>query len=1345
MDTTNLRHLKRRCSLQLSLMVLLFLGISVGYAKSDVMVHVFGQKELITGNYTSFCNDNNGFLWIGTEAGLIRFDGNNSDLYRNEGQNTSSISDNKIVSLYSDTKGRTWVGTVDGLNLYKGESDSFSLVTLPGMLLNGYVRDIVEFPDGKILYLVSGIGLYTVEESRDGNGNLVMEAKSLNFKFDDKSGISRLIMNSGKDIFFSTISGHVCRLTPDSKVERLAKIDGNVSQISWEGPNSLILSSQYEVYRLNLNDKSLTPLKIDGGKSIKVTDLCSSEGITYVATAGDGMWEVDANTSRIVRADRLNFSTLERSLLKIGRLFIDRSGNLWMGCNHKGVAMAPVDDGSFVMKSFASILREEGGAELTCMCMAGDYIVVGLNSGKVLFLHNDGGVRKVEVSQGAPITSLSDFGNGRILVGVAREGIWSIDVSSLSLSKVMKPSSPYPGVVCSTCGNGNIIAAFGELGVLRYNPVTHEEKWFYPVGGSNLLSCLYYAGISTTSDGKVWIGGYSGIACYDPNFDSLVPIDQTPFIKGVINDVCDYDGALMIATDRGLLRYSPDKGIIRKYTVFDGLPDNDVRTVENDGKGGIWIGTMKGAAYLRESTDGISSLGSLVGQAPSAFLFSGSRNSGSEIAMANFESIVIFDSDSLRQSSFGGNVYLSGIYVNGNRLTEESRSGSGLMVEGPISHPEVIHLSHKDNSLVLRLSTFDFRDSSGIRYEWQIDNEGDEWHSTSPGESMIYLPPLASGKHMLRIRGWENNVHSDVTRLKLDVKAPWYLSNIAYSAYVVMILLMIGLIFKVVKNKQEEELYEAKIKYFMDISHELRSPVTLMLSPVETLLKQNHSPETTSKLLTIRRNAQRVLNLVDQLLDLRKIEKGKMKLVFTPVDIKVFVGELVEMFTPMAEEKGLSISFYCNLKDLWGEVDRNNLDKILVNLISNAIKYTPKGGKVDVALKKSDETLGVPAYSVTVTDTGIGLDNKVISHLFERFYRNVEHHHGNASGFGIGLDLCMRLVELHKGKITAKNREDGLKGSVFTVTLPLTPVSPVSNPVVDTDQKRQRILDVISGSGDSGLSGKSSHRFRILVVDDDVELREYIKTNLGNSFKVVAVPGAEEALKEIRTRLPDLIVTDIRMKGIDGLELLRRIKSNMATQHIPVIIFSSASNVEERTKGWKIGADGYLAKPFTIEELESMVSGLLSTRSKLKGIFSGYNEIADKIEAPKVKGIDEHLMRRINKYINDNISEPSMSVDGLSEYVGLSRSQLHRRMKEIIGVAPSDYIRNVKLRKACEILSQGDVDIVQVAYSLGFNAQSHFSTLFKKYTGMTPTEFRSKGKTGKWEDKSDADENSDNT
>lgn len=673
--------------------------------------------------------------------------------------------------------------------------------------------------------------------------------------------------------------------------------------------------------------------------------------------------------------------------------------------------------------------------------------------------------------------------------------------------------------------------------------------------------------------------------------NGFLTIDQGPFLKDVIHSVCDSsDGCIMVATGRGLLKYDPSKGVIvKKYTVTDGLADNDVRTLVRDESGRIWIGTLNGISCLFEKEDRLCSYRRVMGLSQKSYILSGMLGNRHGLTMGGCEGLIFFDPDSVTSSSFGSKIMLSGIFINGKRISPASRNDDEHpVITGNRYAPEQLRLSYKDKSLVLRLSTLDFRDASCVRYEWQLDGEGDNWHSTSPGEYFIYLPSLDPGKYTLRLRGWENDVCSEISEIKLDITPPWYLSDVAYFIYVMIAMVILGLLYKVIKNRREKEMNEAKIKYFIDISHEIRSPITLLLNPVDSLLKQKQSPETTSKLLTVRRNAQRVLNLADQLIDLRKIEKGKMRLVYKPTDVKKFVEELVEMFRPQAEAQGLKISFVCQEQSVISEVDRNNLDKILVNLISNAIKYTPSGGEVTVDLSVSRDLDGAESYVVKVTDTGIGLDNKLISHMFERFYRGREMHHSNSSGFGIGLDLCLRLVSLHGGEIFGKNREDGVKGSVFTVRLPLKPVknfkdsnstSEVSSLSGSQDDKEARISYISPLPSVSVESHKNgiSPRIRVLVVDDDVELREYIKTSLGSAYKVVAVGNGEDALKEMAGKKPDVIVTDIRMDIMDGFELLRRVKSNLSTHHIPVILFSSSNDVDVRTKAWKNGADGYLA------------------------------------------------------------------------------------------------------------------------------------------------------------------------
>lgn len=641
MEATNNQNIDRSVFLWLYLTILVF-GVQKASALNDITVRLYDQREIIAGDYTALCQDNEGFLWIGSDAGLKRFDGNRCDIYRNDELDSGSLSDNKIVSLFCDSRGQMWVGTANGLNFFDSGRDSFRLVRLPGMSLNGFITDITELPDGRLLFLVAGIGLYSLDTASMSEKGESVYGERYSFGFHDDSGISQIKSLGKEGMALSTRGGEVVRIHPDGRIEALAKIDGNVTQISPENSGCLIVTTQYEAFKLDMANHKLVRLTVDGNETIKITDIHTKGGVTYFATAGNGMWSTGVGSNHISRVDKLHSSTLDLSSLKIRCVFSDKDGNLWLGCNHKGLAIAPLDNGPFPCKSLNGILMREGSAEMTCMAVSGDKIIAGLNNGSVLVLDPSGSVRIAHVSHGAPVTSLAPYTGEHVLIGVAREGIWSIDLKSLNVSSVVRPERPYPGVVISVGTRGEIIAAFGELGVLCYNPVTKAEKWFYPAGGSNLLSCFYYSGIKTASDGKVWIGGYSGLACYDPSADAFDPIDQTPFLKDVVNDICESGGEMMLGTDKGLARYSVKTGEIRKLTMLDGLPDNGVRTLERDDAGGIWIGTMNGLAYYKDPESKIRMFGGEHGLKKTEYTFSGKLSSG-KIVMGNFESLVIFN------------------------------------------------------------------------------------------------------------------------------------------------------------------------------------------------------------------------------------------------------------------------------------------------------------------------------------------------------------------------------------------------------------------------------------------------------------------------------------------------------------------------------------------------------------------------------------------------------------------------------------------------------------------------------------------------------------------------------
>ncbi len=891
-------------------------------------------------------------------------------------------------------------------------------------------------------------------------------------------------------------------------------------------------------------------------------------------------------------------------------------------------------------------------------------------------------------------------------------------------------------------GGGSLPTLFVGIrgdGVLKYNLQTGEKTILCSQDqGENKLHNNWVASVFIDSKSRLWVGLFSGLACYDIKSGTFKVIDQTPFInKGACNSIRETpDGKLYIGTNSGLVIYNPDNDSVEQHlTAIDGLSDNDIRTLEIDTAGVAWIGSMRGISlYDPEEGKALSMQG--YGLSERVFQHSVFSGNTGKIYFSGNMGYTQFRPETIEPVTFSTPVTISAIYLNGKRLTENNFIEGRHAIE---TDPDKgtynrVNISHSDNNLLLRMSTMDFRDAANLTFEWMIEGEDDSWIMSKPGNSSIVVPKLKPGTHKLLVRAADNSAYSDVTELTIHVSSPWYLTTPAKIIYFLIISGILYLVFMLIKKKNTEEMNEAKVRFFMDISHEIRSPVTCIISPLQTLLKKEHDPETTQMLKGMHRNANRILSLANQLLELRKIDKSKKRLSMQETDVRGFASEIVELFRPMAENKSIEISLDApdEISNVW--IDRSNFDKVLVNLITNAIKYTPDGGKISVKIDTATDPYMGKCVRISVTDTGIGIDPKNITRIFERFYQG----HGSASGFGVGLNLTRELVRLHHGTLTASNRTDGVKGSVFTVMLPLgkahlTP-DEISGPgISDPEVEAPRILKGEEAISDSTEANDTERRPRrnstghnILIVDDDSELREYLRFHFSRTDKVYEASNGVEAMKVLLDHKIDIVISDVVMPELDGLELLKAIKANADTSHTPVVLLSSRNDVADRLSGWDRGADGYIGKPFNISELDAMVDNLIDNRLRMKGKYSGAQDSCDKITAPELRGNDEMLMEKIIKAIENRIDDPQFNVESLGSEVGISRAHLHRKMKELIGMTPSDFIRNVRLRRACEILKKRDVDITQVAYNVGFTSQPHFSTAFKRFTGVSPTEYRAR-------------------
>lgn len=1302
---------------------------------------LFTAPDAVAADYTSFCQGPGGFLWVGTDRGLLRFDGNTFDIYSSNSSRPGSLSDNRVLDLLCDSKGRIWVATANGLNLYDSKTDSFRVLSLPSLNFYGYIIDIDEMSNGTVIFIVAGIGLYIIGE--EAEEPVAVRYMSI---LDEEKNFNSIISSPSGKLYAGTRNGEVCVIEANGRASLVKVCDNYIKDILLDADGNVLVADVSRIFRINVTDSNkLTELSSTGPVQITRLSL-SPEGTVYVGTAGSGLWHISPGSDMIVPSTEIYSPFLNLRTAHIGAVYLSPDGNLWLGCNYHGVVMIPATPLPFTYSKFTDLYPDFAGGVNAVASWKGNALVA-LDKGRLVMLSPEGKpVMNVTIPDSGALNSLTVTDDDKVIVGVADNGLWEVSLPDGRVSHILRVDSKFPNISVAPGFGDDLFVAVHGYGVIRFNKKTGSRSVLPVDGNGDRLTNSYITDMCRTSDDKIWMGLFGGIACYDLKGDSLMSIDQEPFRSGASYTVEELgDGKVVVGTSQGLVLYDTRKNEIRRFTREDGLVENDVRDIAIDDKGRLWIGTLRGLSCFNPEDGKIVSFHGGYGLVENVVSHIESTADGKKMFMTGNLGLTSFSPEVAMSQGFNSKVKISGIYLNGQRLSPGTIIDGREFMEGDPESPEALFLPYKENAITLRVTTSDFRDGSNINYRWRLIGLSNEWTVTRPGDALIYLPHLDPGKYKLQIQAMENGVLSAPDEITINISTPWYLRWWAKVLYWLVGICILVLALQLFIKKRQAQENESRIKFFMDVSHDIRSPITLIMSPLEQLMKEPFDKDVKMKLKTMYRNSQRILSLVNQLLELRKLEKGKMRLSCRLTDMNKFVSELVDMFKPQAQEKGVTLEFEAddNLPEIW--VDRTNFDKILVNLISNAIKFTPEGGMITVrnSMAANSES-GLYAnpesakfMEVSVTDTGIGLDSKTEHSLFDRFYQGDGKDNSGKGGFGIGLDLCRRLVEFHHGYITGRNRNDGVRGSVFTVAIPISPSAYSAEELKGETTVEE---DVVTRGYVMPVTQENTERRErqtkqgglktLMVIDDDSELREYICGQFSRHYKVVGVQDGAEALRLIGDSKPDVIISDVMMPGLDGLSLLRRLKGNADTHHIPVVLLSSKQDIADRMAGWERGADGYIGKPFHIEELEAMVETLIENRQRLKGKFSGAQDTEGKIAPPEMKGNDELLMERVMKIIDRYIDDPKLNVEKLSQEAGLSRAHLHRKMKDMVGMTPSDFIRTIRMRRACELLQKGDVAVTLVAYKVGFTSQPHFSTMFKNFTGFTPSEYRARVDSG---------------
>lgn len=698
-------------------------------------------------------------------------------------------------------------------------------------------------------------------------------------------------------------------------------------------------------------------------------------------------------------------------------------------------------------------------------------------------------------------------------------------------------------------------------------------------------------------------------------------------------------------------------------------------------------------------------------------------------------------------------VWITDFFIFNQPVRKNTRSGRHTVIYTSVPDANMFQLAHYDNTFSIIFSTLQYNNPEQISYQYKIEELSNQWLSTEPGVNRVTYNNLPPGKYTFHVRALSHGNLSEIRTVKILITPPWYEMWWAYCIYVFLLgLLVLGIVNyilsrmrhrrEIMKREHAEQLNEAKLQFFINISHEIRTPMTLIINPLEKLLAEKKGGEVQKTYLMIYRNAQRILRLINQLMDIRKLDKGQMFMKFRETDMVGFIDDVMLTFDYMARKKKIHFSFEHAMPQLKVWVDMNNFDKILMNIFSNAFKYTPEQGEITVSLSTGrDATRRDPLkeyFEITVTDSGIGLDREKIERIFERFYQIDNDVTKSNFGTGIGLHLSRSLVELHHGIILAENREDA-PGSRFVIRIPLGSahlrtdeledvealITPHAVLVKPEKTDLEEVFEEEEGEEDeeSKKTGKAKNRMRILIVEDEEEILSYLKEELEGDYRIMTRKNGREAYDTILADTPDLVISDIMMPEMDGLSLCRKIKQNTNVNHVPVILLTAKSKPEDTMEGMATGADAYMVKPFNTELLKSTIANLLANRKLLKSKFSGAQQQEDKVQKLSMKSADEILMSKIMKVINENLSNPDLNVEMLAANVGLSRVHVHRKLKELTNLSARDFIKNIRLQQAAALLKEKKLTVSEVAYATGYTNLSHFSSSFKEVHGMSPKEY----------------------
>lgn len=1314
-------------------------------------------------NYVCFFEDSDSTLWIASNKGINRYNrkSDNFKAFQHNPEDPNSLSNNNVISITEDKYGYLWIGTEDGLNrLDKATGEIIRVLTSethPELNGKPMVSKVVCMDDGRIWVGTTNLGLIIIDNFKENVA--VKYTQYINeFASNYEPAIFEIFKTSTNKILIGASSGLYRLIEKGNKINHIQEVkstkvnhiveDNNGFIWAGGGPNLLNkylyrFNSKLDEYQV-FGDKKM-PNDFFGGEPLSFIKK-GSHGLIYIGTVKGGLYKIDTNAKEFGHISSNPLNKIHLSNSDVYSIYEDPENNLWVGTSNGLNLINLKKDRS---KSFNNFLTVKNGV---------NYEYSNKLPAKII-----GVIKKTK--QNKLWMGAFDY---KISLYNPRNNIF------LNFHQNSEDTNSFTGwslrAICVT-STDDVYFGGTMFGLCKLNADGFTFKYYKDIN-NNGPSDLWINTIIEDKNKLLWIGTFNGLNKFDPKTEKFTyyitkKANKNANIRVILEPEIHGNDILWIGTDGGLDKFNKKTGELKLFTTEQGLPSNTILGILEDEKGYLWLSTLNGLTKFNPVNYKIKNYSVEDGLQSNEFNEGAYfKNTEGILYFGGVNGITYFDPKQIKDNPYPGKVMLTALKIDQQLVAVDDTINGRIILKKAISYTNEVNLTHEDKSVSFEFASMNMIAPNNTRYRFKLEGFEKKWNEVGANRRFANYSNLSSGNYTLVI----DCTNSDATwsgrplKIKVNVLPPFWERLWFRLSLGGFILAMIALYMErrtralkkqkrlleievqkrtvELKNSNEqlesknnelvkmsEQLHESdqmKLRFFTNISHEFRTPLTLILSPVEKLIKQknyDNKNHVRDNLKTIHRNSKRLYSLITQILEARKVDADNLNLLVAKGDIILYVNGIFELFKDYAHSKNISLSFSTKLESLQLYFDSDKIEKILFNILSNALNYTPEGGNVelsvsDIVLREKHQVI-----YMEVKDSGRGIPEDKIPYIFDRYYQVEKKNSTGVISSGIGLSFVKKLVIAHKGDI--KVHSEMGKGTSFIFYIPVEKDSFEAEEIsLNTDIEPSNYFNfsksMLPGPFEkvSNIEEETDKDVEVILIEDNDDLRQFLYNELKDDYHVITASNGKKGLSLIHEHLPSIVISDVMMPVMDGIKLCQEIKNNINTCHISVFLLTAKTEHEHQILGLDSGADDYITKPFNVDTLKLKVENAINTKKKLIEKF-----LSDQKPIPKgikINELDHNFLESFIKYVEDNI-DADITGDILANELGLSKSNLYKKLKSLTGISVNIYIRNIRLNVAAKLLKEGNYGISDVAYAVGFNNPKYFSSCFRDYFKESPS------------------------